>query len=146
MKTVDVCLAIFGIAASALICLVGLFGLINGFRNSVRLDWVDTDQFDHWTAEVNPLFASSQHATLLIVVGILSFLAEINFEWVLRDFHILATLFGHGIFYIVAGFLCLGIAGNLGILLGTIVGCIGVIYVLFTLFIGNRTRVEYTEL
>jgi len=146
MKSVDICLAIFGIAASSMICLVGLFGLINGFHNEVRLDWVDTDTFRHWTAEVNPLFASAQHATLLIIIGVFSFLAEINFEWVLREFHLFALLFSHGMFYIVSGFLCLGIAGNMGILLGTIVGCIGVLYILFTLFIGNRVRIEYAEL
>jgi len=92
------------------------------------------------------LFSSAQHAIVLLLVGFLSFLAEINFEWVLEKFTVLATLLGHGCFYMLTGFLCLGIAGNLGILFGSVVGCIGLLYILLAVVMGNRTRLEYSEI
>jgi len=146
MQAADVCIALFGIIASSLVFITGLFGIINAFHNQVTLDWIDTNEFRYWSGETNPLFASAQQSLVLITLGIISFLAEINFEWILRELHILASLFGHGVFYTFCGFFCLGIAGNLGLVLGTAVGAIGLLYIFFSLIFGNRYRIEYTEL
>ncbi len=66
MNSVDVCLTLFGVAASSMLCITGVFGTINAFHNQVTLDWIETDSFSHWTGEVNPLFASVQHSIVLL--------------------------------------------------------------------------------
>jgi len=138
-------MAFWGIIASSCLCITGIFGIVNAFQNRVTLDWIDADTFSQWTSEVNPLFSSSQHAIVLLLIGFISFLAEINFEWALHNFQVIATPFGHGCFYILSGFLTLGIAGNLGIVLGGTTGVIGVLYILYALLFGNRSRAEYVE-
>ena len=52
------------------------------------------------------------------VLGLVGFLAELGFEIILREFHLISLLFGKSLFYIVGGVVNLGIAGNLGITLG----------------------------
>lgn len=67
----------------------------------VGLDWTDTDKFHHWSGEKNPYFASAQHASVLVVLGLVGFLAELGIEIILTHFHLISLLIGKGLFYIV---------------------------------------------
>eukprot|EP01119_Soliformovum_irregulare_P002126 TRINITY_DN1220_c0_g1_i1.p1 TRINITY_DN1220_c0_g1~~TRINITY_DN1220_c0_g1_i1.p1 ORF type:complete len:150 (+),score=17.34 TRINITY_DN1220_c0_g1_i1:100-549(+) len=147
MKVLTVILRTLGIIASICVGLAGIFGLVNEFRGDytdAKLHWVDTNRadFNLWTAPLNAGFANACHSVLLIVLAVISILAQLKVSKILSAFAFMGSLSLFGVFYVVVGVFTLGIAGNWGIISGTFAGIVGIIYVLCALIMRSDNGYE----
>jgi len=144
MRPVAILLHFLGFCASLGLMFLGICGLVDASRAEPELHWLNSaPNFDFFIADFNILFGSAEHAAFLILVGLISLLSECKINHINNNFQFLGHLMGHGIFYLVFGIFGLGVAGNMGILIGAIVAGVGAMYILLCLLCGSEAKSGY---
>jgi len=153
MRAASLCLRLLGIICCVAVFIVGVCGIVGAVEQKVKLNWggvngVSESELKQWAlSDVNWPFAAASLSGLLCLLSILGFVAELHCCGVLyRQLKLLRNLHGMGVFYMLLGFLTLGIAGNLGIIVGAVTMVLGLLFLIAGALCGHRIYGGYEEI
>jgi len=141
-----------GILASLVVITVGIIGIVVAVEFPPPLNWYyGPFNMELWIKPYNEDFASAEIAACLCLFGVLSLLGEFKFHQILRYFSFMGGYLGRGLFYVFLGTLCLGIAGNIGLIGGLSVFAVGVVQIFSSIFCYSclerqKKREKYNQL
>jgi len=153
MRGVSLCLRLLGIICCVAVFIVGVCGIAAAVEAKVKLQWggvngVSESELKQWAlSTVNSPFAAASLSGFLCLLAIMGFFAELHCCGVVyRQLKVLRNLHGMGVFYMLMGFLCLGIAANLGIIVGATTMALGLLFLICGALCGHRVHGGYEEI
>jgi len=121
----------------ALVC--GIAAIVDVARNSTTSSILETcsqhnESGNNCVTNLNGEFAVAVLGGAVLLFGTLGIFAEMQIAWVREHLNFLTKFFGRGLFLVLIGICCLGLAGDLGLAAGIANLAVGGILFIWSFF------------